>query len=104
MSDEGYKKISKVLMIPRRTVKSVVKNWKVHGTTHSPSKSRLPSKSDNQKRRPVVREGTRKQMTTLKDSMENRGKYVHSTTISTLLAVLEIGKKKKIHIEDPTTN
>lgn len=34
---DGYKRISKALSSPRSTIKSIIKKWKVFGTTIAPS-------------------------------------------------------------------
>ncbi|MGH0121304.1 UNVERIFIED_CONTAM: hypothetical protein FKN15_070365 [Acipenser sinensis] len=41
---EGYKKISKALIIPLSTVKSIIRKWKMHHTTrHYPDQVALPN-------------------------------------------------------------
>ena len=43
-SGEGYKKISKSLIIPFSTVKSIIKKWKTYHTTQTLPRSGRPSK------------------------------------------------------------
>lgn len=79
----GYKENSNVLLIPRSTVKSIIKNWQVFGTTGTGSGR--PSKLDVNARRKLILEATKRPMTTLKelqDFMANVGGCVHVTTIS----------------------
>lgn len=69
-SGEGYKKMSKALKIPPRTVKTIIK--KVESVWHhpqSPNKSVRPSKLDDQERRHLVRETIRNSIATLKENM-----------------------------------
>lgn len=40
----GYKKISRILEIPRSTVHSIIKKWKVYGTTETLPRAGRPSK------------------------------------------------------------
>lgn len=87
-SGEGYKNISKALKMPLRTVKTIIKKWKVYGTTYSQPKSGRPSKLNDRERRQLVREATWNPMATLKDLqgfMTNREQHVHHTTISKIL-------------------
>ena len=66
-SGEGYKKISKALNIPWSTVKSIIKKWKVYGTTQNLLRAGRPPKLSSQVRRALVREASKRPMTTLKD-------------------------------------
>ena len=45
-SGDGYQKISKALSMPRSTVKSIIKKWKVFGTTQTLPGSGRHSKLD----------------------------------------------------------
>lgn len=105
-SGEGYKNISKALKMPLRTVKTIIKKWKVYD---SQPKSGRPSKLDDRERRQLVREATQNPMATLKDLqgfMTNRGQHVHHTTISKILhtswPVRKGGKKKAISQNGPS--
>ena len=44
-SGEGYKKISKSIIIPFSMVKSIMKNWKMYHTNQARPRSGRPSKS-----------------------------------------------------------
>ena len=93
-SGEGYKKISKALNIPWSTVKSIIKKWKVYGTTQNLLRAGRP-KLSSRVRRALVREASKRPMTTLKDvqhSMAEMEETVHVSTIaqvSTNLACME---------------
>ena len=66
-SGKGYKNISKALNIPWSTVKTIIKKWKTYGTTKTLLRSGRPSKLDNQARRRLIREATKRPMATLKE-------------------------------------
>ena len=65
-SGDGYKDISKALNVPWSTVKTIMK-WKAYGTTKTLLRSGHPSKLDDQAWRRLIREATKRQMTTLKE-------------------------------------
>ena len=82
---DGYKNISKALSIPWSTVKTIIKKWKVYGTTKTLARSGYHSKLDNQARRRLIREATKRPIATLKEVhafMAQTGHCVHVTTIS----------------------
>lgn len=107
-SGEGYKKMSKALKIPPRTVKTIIK--KVESVWHhpqSPKKSVRPSKLDDQERRHLVRETVRNSIATLKENMC----ITKSQRYCTHLARMGGWHEKKPflvwssqrHLEDPAT-
>ena len=84
-SGDGYKNILKALSIPWITVKTIIKNWKMYGTTKTLHRSGHPSKVDNQARMRLIREASKRPMPTLEElqaSMVKTGHCVHVTTIS----------------------
>ena len=89
-----YKNISKALNIPWSTVKTMIKKWKAYGTAKILPRSGRPSKLDDQARRRLIREATKKPLATLKELhafMAKTGHCVHVTTISQAL------KKSGLH-------
>ena len=87
-SGDGYKNISKALNIPWSTVKTIIKKWNVYGTIKTLPRSGRPSKLDDQARRRLIREATKRPMATLKELhafMAKTGHCVHVTTISQAL-------------------
>ena len=66
-SGDGYTYISKALNIPWSTVKIIIKKWKAYGTTKAVPRSGRPSKLDDQSRRKLIREATKKPKATLKE-------------------------------------
>ena len=59
--------------------------WKAYGNTKTLSRSGRPYKLDDQARRRLIREATKRSMATLKELqafMAKTGHYVHVTTIS----------------------
>ena len=82
---EGYKKISKALIIPLSTVKSIIKKWKMHHTTQTLPRSGRPPKLSSWASRKLVRDVTLKPTMTLRDlqsSVSEMGVSVHTSTIS----------------------
>ena len=82
---DGYKNISKALNISSRTVKTIIKKWKVYGPTKTLPISSRPFKLDDQVRRRLIREATKRPMTPLKELvafMAKAGHCVHVMTIS----------------------
>lgn len=59
-------KNSKALSVPRSTVISIIKKWKVFGTTQSLPGSEHHSRLDKKSRRKLVREATKRPLTTLR--------------------------------------
>ena len=55
-SGDGYKNISKDMNIPWNTVKTIVKKWKVYGTTKTLPRSGYPSKLGDQARTRLIKE------------------------------------------------
>uniref|UniRef100_A0AAY5L4C4 Transposase Tc1-like domain-containing protein n=1 Tax=Esox lucius TaxID=8010 RepID=A0AAY5L4C4_ESOLU len=79
---------SKALSMSRSIVKSIIKKWKVFGTTKTLPGSGRRSKLDERARRKLVREATKRPTATLKqlqDFMTKSGHCVHVTTISQIL-------------------
>ena len=66
-SGEGYKKISKSLIIPLNTVKSIIKKWKTYHTNKTLPKSDRPSKLSSRASRKLVQDVTVNPTMTLKD-------------------------------------
>ena len=69
--------------IPLSTVKTINKKWKAYGTTKTLPRSGRPFKLDDQARR-LIREVTKRPMTTLKELhavMVKTGHCVHVATI-----------------------
>ena len=74
--------------IPWSTVKTIIKKWKVCGITKTLPRSGRPSKPDDQARRRLIKEATKKPMVTLKELhvfMAKTGHGLHVTTISQAL-------------------
>ena len=63
----GYKKISDLLNIPRRTIKSIIQKLKEYGTTTNLPREGRPPKLTDQARRAVIREATKRPKITLKE-------------------------------------
>ena len=87
-SRDGYKNMSVALNIPWSTVKTIIKKWKAYGTTKTLPRSGRPSKLDDQARRRLIREATKRPMATLKELhtfMAKTGHCVHVITISQAL-------------------
>lgn len=79
----GYKKISKSLMIPRSTIKSIIIKWKEHGTTANLPKKGSPSVLTDRAGRALIREAAQRPKLTLKElqsSIAETGVSVHRTT------------------------
>ncbi|XP_010902561.2 high mobility group protein 1.2-like [Esox lucius] len=82
---EGYKKISNTLGIPLSTVKSIIKKWKVYGTTETLPRSGRPSKISSWAKKILALELTMRPTATLKElqtSMAEMGENVHESTIA----------------------
>ena len=96
----GYKKISKSLMIPRSTIKSIIFKWKEHGTTLNLPREGRPPKLTDRARRALIREATQRPevtLTELQSSTAERGVSVHRTTISrTLHRTGRVARKKPL--------
>ena len=87
VSGDGNKNISKALNIPWSTVKAIIK-WKAYGTTKTLPRSGRLSKLDDQAKRRLMREATKRPEATLKELqvfMAKTGHCVHVTTISQAL-------------------
>ncbi|XP_068111955.1 uncharacterized protein [Hyperolius riggenbachi] len=85
---KGYKKISKCLDIPRVTVSSIIRKWKVHQTTDSLPRTGRPSKLSAETRSNIVRKATERPTITLMElqsSLAETGVKVHRSTISRVL-------------------
>ncbi|MBN3274470.1 TCB1 transposase, partial [Polyodon spathula] len=70
------------------TVKTIIEKWKVYGTTKTLPRSGRPSKLDDQARRRLNREATKRTMATLQEQqafMSNTGQSVHESTLSQAL-------------------
>ena len=68
--------------------KTIIKTWKAYGTTKTLSRSGHPFKRDDEARRRLIREATKRPMATLKELhafMAKTGHCVHVTTISQAL-------------------
>ena len=84
----GIKKNFKGLEYPWSKVKTIIRKWKVYGTTKTLPRSGRPSKLGDQVRRRLIREATTRPLTALKElhaSMAKTGNCVHMTTISQAL-------------------
>ncbi|NP_001140081.1 high mobility group protein B1 [Salmo salar] len=82
---EGYKKISHTLSIPLGTVRSIIKKWKVYGTTETLPRSGRPSKISSWAKRILALELTMRPTASLKElqsSMAEMGENVHESTIA----------------------
>ena len=66
-SGEGYKKISKSLIIPLSMMKSIIKKWKMYHGTQTLPRSGRPSKLSSQASRKLVLDVTINPTMTLKD-------------------------------------
>ena len=73
------KKISKTLNIPRSTIKSIIKTWKVYGTTKNLQREGLPPNLTDQARRALIREATKTTKILLK--------YLQSSTVEIVVSV-----------------
>ena len=81
-SGDGENNILKALNISWSTVKTIIKKWKAYGTIKTLPRSGRPSKLDDQARRKLIREATKRPMATLKELqpfMEKTGHFVHVT-------------------------
>ena len=87
-SGEGYKKISKALNIPWSTVKSIIKKWKVYGTTQNLLRAGRPPKLNSRVRMALVREASKRPMTTLKDLQRSMAEMEETVHVSTIAQVL----------------
>ena len=76
-SGDRQENILKALNIPWSTVKPIIKKWKVDDTTKTPSRSGRPSKLDDQARRRLMREATKRPMATLKELQALMAKTGH---------------------------
>ena len=100
-SGEGYKKISKSLIIPLSTVKSIIKRWKTYPITQILPRSGRPSKLNSQASRKLVLDVTVNPTMILKDLqgfMSEMGVSVNQSTISQSLhkaGLYEQGARKK---------
>ena len=84
-SGEGYKKISKLLIIPLSTVKSIIKKWKMYHTTQTLPRSSRTSKLSSQASRKLVQDVTVNPKMTLKDLQGSTSEMrvsVHQSTTS----------------------
>ena len=88
-SGDWYKNISNALNIPWSTVKTITKKWKAfRTTTKTLPRSGHPAKLDDQARRRLIREATKRPMATLKEPhafLIKTGRCVHGITISQAL-------------------
>ena len=69
-------------------MKTIIKKWKEYGTTKTLPRSSHPSKVDDQARRRLIREDTKRTMTILKELhvvIAKTGHCVHVTTTSQAL-------------------
>ena len=81
----GYKNISQALNISQSTVQSIIRKWKVYGTTANLPKHDRPPKQTGRTRRALIREAAKRPMVTLEElqrSTAQVGESVHRTTIS----------------------
>ena len=84
----GSTKISETLNIPLSTTKSVIKKWKVYGTTTNWPRVDRPPKFTDQARTALIREATKRPKITLKELQSYTveiGVSVHGTTLSRTL-------------------
>ena len=84
----GYKKISKCLMIPRTTIKSIITKWKERGNTTNLPRDGRPPKLREQATRALIREAAQRPKVTLEElqsSTAETGVPVNRTTISCML-------------------
>ena len=63
----GIQKISKSLMIPRSTIKSIITKWKEHGTTVNLPRDGRPPKLMDRARRALIREAAQRPKVTLEE-------------------------------------
>ena len=87
-SGEGYKKISKLLIIPLCMVESIIKNWKTYHTTQTPPRPGRPSKLSSRASRNLVQDVTVNPTMSLKDiqvSMSEIEVSIQQSTISNSL-------------------
>ena len=88
ISRDGNKNISKALKTPWSRVKRIIKKCKTYGTTKTLPRSGRSSILDDQGRRRLIREATKRPMATLKKLqafMIKTGHFVHVTTTSQTL-------------------
>ena len=101
----GYKKISKSLMIPKSTIKSIITTWKEHGrTANLPRDGRTPELTD-WARRTLIREAAKRPKVTLEElqsSTVETGVSVHRTTISRTLHRVGLYGKIAVHKRKPS--
>ena len=75
------------LNIPWSTVKSIIK-WKVYGTTQNLLRAGRPPKPSSRVRRALVREASKRPMTTLKDLQRSMAEMEETVHVSTIAQVL----------------
>jgi transposase len=72
------------LNIPRSNIKSIIEKWKEYGTTTNLPREGCPPKLNDQARRALIKEATKRPNITLKElqsSTEEIGRSVHMTTL-----------------------
>ncbi|XP_078264148.1 uncharacterized protein LOC144598130 [Rhinoraja longicauda] len=87
-SREGYKTISAVMQVPKRTVASIILKWKNFETTRTLHRAGHPAKLSNWGRRALIREVTKNPMVTLTElqsSSVKKGEPSRRKTISAAL-------------------
>ena len=87
-SGDGYKNISNALNILWSTIKTIIKKWKVYRTTETLPRSGRPSKLNDQARRRLIREVTKRPNATLKELHAFMVKIGHCVNVSTISQAL----------------
>src|SRR4029434_5025265 len=80
--------MSKALIIPWSSVKSIIKKWKEYGTCVNLPSTGRPHKLSDHARRRLVTEATKTPMTTMKElqaSAAEMGETLHTTTVAWVL-------------------
>ena len=87
----GIKKYFQGLEYPLEHSQEIIKKWKAYGTTKTLPRSGRPSKLDDKTRRTLIREATKKLITTLKEPHAFMGKTDHCVHVTISQALHKSG-------------
>ncbi|XP_027016653.1 uncharacterized protein DDB_G0290685-like [Tachysurus fulvidraco] len=89
-SGKGYKQISKVIGLPKTTIRGILRKWKRFGTVVTLPRSGRPSKISPRARREIIREVMKNPCTTSRDlqaTLASSNICVHQSTIRRILGI-----------------
>ncbi|KAK3509766.1 hypothetical protein QTP70_009105 [Hemibagrus guttatus] len=89
-SGKGYKQISKVIGLPKTTIRAILRKWKRFGTVVTLPRSGRPSKISPRARREIIREVMKNPCTTSRDlqaTLASSNICVHQSTIRRILGI-----------------